>query len=129
MNLDKNFLIFEFLSIGALSLFSFLAVSSWTDNRRREREAFYRAETIKKVAESQGGASTALEFLRQQDLIDQRKRTEGLKLGGLVTAGIGVALMIFLHAEAARSEYLVGLLPVIVGLSCLIYTYLLAPKG
>ena len=128
MNLDKNLLIFGFLSIGALSLFSFLAVSSWTDSRRREREAFYRAETMKKVAESQGGEGAALEFLRQQDVIDQRKRREGLTLGGLVTAGVGIGLMIFLRAEVNGSEYLLGLIPAIVGLVLLIYVFVLAPK-
>ncbi len=119
---------FEFLSVGTLMFFTFLAVHSWSDSRRREREAFYRAETIRKVADSQGGALNALEFLREQDLLDQRKRREGLKLSGLVITAVGVGLMIFLHALAHGSEYLLGLIPIAVGAAFLIYVYLLAPK-
>jgi hypothetical protein len=41
---------------GLLGLFSFLAVHSWSSERRREREALYRSEAIKKIAEM--GADT-----------------------------------------------------------------------
>lgn len=109
-------------------MFSFLTISSFVDARRREREAFYRAETIKKVADSQGGAINVVEFLREQELMDQRKRREGLKLGGLVTAAVGVGLMVFFHAVVGGSEYLLGLIPFIVGAVLLVYVYLLAPR-
>ena len=80
------------------------------------------------MAESAGGAGAVLEFLRQQDVIDQRKRREGLTLGGLVTAAVGLGLMIFLHAEANGSEYLLGSIPFIVGVALLSYVFMLAPK-
>jgi len=58
----------EFLTwiVGFVSFFSFLAVVSWVRARLRERQAFYKSETIKKIAESQGGSS-ALEYLRDGD--------------------------------------------------------------
>jgi hypothetical protein len=40
--------------VGLLSLFSYLAVASWSKERRLEREALYRSEAIKKMAEMQG---------------------------------------------------------------------------
>ena len=40
--------------VGFLSVFSWLAVSSWSKQRRLEREALYRGEAIKKIAEMQG---------------------------------------------------------------------------
>ena len=40
--------------VGSIALFSFLAVASWSDARRKEREAYYRSETLKKIAESSG---------------------------------------------------------------------------
>lgn len=40
--------------ICAIALFSYLGVRAWAEAQRREREAYYRAEAIKKVAEMQG---------------------------------------------------------------------------
>jgi hypothetical protein len=127
---NQLFPMFMFLSIGAVALFSFIAVASWSDARRREREAYYRSETLKKIAESQGaGGAVALEFLREEDKSVSRRRREGIKLGGLITAAVGIAFMVFLRAEE-RSEpaYLIGLVPLLIGISLLVYAYLLAPK-
>ena len=122
--------IFAFLSIGAIALFSFIAVASWSDARRREREAYYRSETLKKIAETQGGGgNAALEFLREEERKATRRRREGMKLGGLITMAVGASLMVFLWAEE-RSEpaYLVGLIPLLVGAALLGYVYFLAAK-
>lgn len=37
-----------YLAVAAFSFFAFLAVASWSNARRREREAFYRSKTLKK---------------------------------------------------------------------------------
>ena len=37
--------------VGSIALFSFLAVAAWSDARRKEREAYYTSETLKKIAE------------------------------------------------------------------------------
>jgi hypothetical protein len=45
-------------------------VATWASERRKEREAYYRSETIKKVAELQGtGSQSALEVLREEERI------------------------------------------------------------
>ena len=49
-----------FLSVGAIALFSFISVATWSDNRRREREAFYKSEALKKLAESPSGDALAV---------------------------------------------------------------------
>ncbi len=119
-----------FLSVLFFSLFSFLAVASWADARRREREAYYRSETLKKAAESQApGAAAVLELVREQDKTQMRRMREGLKLGGLVTSATGIALMAMLRGLApGQGTYLVGLIPLLVGLAMLLYVYVLAPK-
>jgi hypothetical protein len=127
---NQLFPMFMFLSVGAIALFSFIAVASWSDARRREREAYYRSETLKKIAESQGaGGTVALEFLREEDKSASRRRREGVKLGGLITSAVGIGFMVFLKAEE-RSEpaYLIGLVPLLIGISLLVYVYILAPK-
>jgi hypothetical protein len=116
--------------IGSIALFSFLAVTTWADARRREREAYYRSETLKKIAESSGEAArSAMELLREQEKNAVKRRLEGLKLGGLVTAAVGIGVMALLrglvHDDPA---YLAGLIPLLIGLALLLYTFMLAPK-
>ena len=50
----------------AAAICAYLAVKAWVNGNRREREAFYRAEAIKKVAEMRGAtAEPVLEVLRE----------------------------------------------------------------
>lgn len=117
--------------VGSIALFSFLAVGAWSDARRREREAYYTSETLKKIAESSGeGAKAALEMLREQEHNIARRRLDGQRLGGLITLAVGIGLMVFLKA-LVRDEpgvYLVGLIPLLIGAALLAYSYILAPE-
>jgi len=126
---DATYL-FLFLSVASVALFSFVAVASWADARRREREAYYKSETLKKIAEAQGaGASSAIEFLREETKHAAQRRREGLKLGGLVTMAVGIGVLIFLRAIANDEPvFFVGLIPLLIGVALLTYSYFLAPK-
>jgi Domain of unknown function (DUF6249) len=132
MNMSQILPIFLFLSVASVDLFSFVAVAVWSSERRREREAYYRSETLRKIAETQGaGGSSAIEFLREEERNAVRRRQEGLKLGGLITVAVGVGMMVFIAAVDCRGTepaYLVGLIPLLIGVALLSYTYLLAPK-
>src|SRR5208337_2744673 len=84
--------------VGSIALFSFLSVAAWSDARRKEREEYYRNDTLKKIAESSGeGAKAAIELLREQNRSVTKRRLEGMKLGGLITAVVGVGVMALLH--------------------------------
>lgn len=51
--------------IVAIAFFSYLGVNAWASARQREREAYYRSEAIKKLAEMQGSVTEpVLELLR-----------------------------------------------------------------
>ena len=118
-----------FLSIGAVSLFVvFIPLTSWIDSQRREREAFYKAETMRRLAESSGeGAKAAIELLREQSRMDRNKKREGLKIGGVINIGVGVALMIFLRALVGdKPVFLCGLIPALIGVAMLVYVFFLA---
>jgi hypothetical protein len=118
-----------FLSIGAISLFGiFLPLSTWVEARRKEREAFYKAETLRRMAESSSeGAKAAIELMQEQNRIEQLKRREGMKVGGLVNICLGVALVVFLRAlMGPNSPYLCGLIPVAIGVALLGYVLFLA---
>jgi len=53
-------------AVSALAFFSFMAIAAWTDARRKEREALYKSEAIRKIAEIQGTPSEpVLAMLRE----------------------------------------------------------------
>jgi hypothetical protein len=116
--------------VGSIALFSFLGVAAWAGARQKEREAYYKSETLKKLAEGSGeGAKTALELMREEEKNFVKRRNEGLKIGGLVTAATGIGLMVFLRG-IVRDEpvYLVGLMVLLIGAALLAYPLFLAPK-
>jgi hypothetical protein len=118
--------------ISIVAVFGWLAVHEWGEARRKEREAFYRSETLRRYSES-NQPDMLTRFLaeekaaRHERTVQQR---ETLRLAGLVTmmAGIGVGVMVAGIAPQER-YYLFGLLPVLVGMALLIYVYLLAPQA
>ena len=116
--------------VGSIALFSFLSVAVWSDTRRKEREVYYKNETLKKIAESSGeGAQAAIELLREQNRTVTKRRLEGMKLGGLITAVVGIGVMALLRGLVNDAPvYLAGLIPLLIGLALLTYTFLLAPK-
>ncbi len=131
-NDNPDFGMWVFLSVGAVALFViFLPAVNWIDARRKEREAFYKAETLRRITESSSeGAKAAVEMLREQNRLERIKKREGVKVGGLINIGVGIALIIFLRvligAHEENSPYLVGLIPGFIGIAMLIYVYFLA---
>jgi hypothetical protein len=116
-----------FLAVAASGMWAFIAVVSWAGIRRKEREAYYRHETMKKISEMPGENGLAL--LREDERSAMRRQRENIKLGGLITAAAGIGLMIFLRAvDSNRPVYLAGLIALLVGLALLSYSYILAPK-
>lgn len=119
-----------FLAIGAIVFFGvFLPGMNWIDSQRKEREAFYRAETIRRVAEASGeGAKAAMELLREQDRQNRIKKMEGFKIGGLINLFIGIALVIFMWVmlHGAHGPALAGLIPAAIGVAMLVYAFFMA---
>jgi hypothetical protein len=119
-----------FLIVGAVALFSFLAVATWSDNRRREREAYYKNETIRKAMEMPGATpATVQEFVREQQALADGRRREGLKLGGLVTVAVGVGIVVFLIGKPGPRIFTLGAIPLFIGIALLGYAYFMSPRG
>jgi uncharacterized membrane protein YeaQ/YmgE (transglycosylase-associated protein family) len=116
--------------VGTISTFGFFAIASWVNARRREREAFYRSEVLKKIAEAGSEASgAALEMFREQQRSSDRNRLETQRLSGLILTAIGIGVMALLRGVATNeSAWLSGLIPALVGAVLLIYSYGLAPR-
>ena len=120
-----------FLAVGAIALFGiFLPTATWMDHRRKEREAFYRAETFRRIAESSTESSNAaVHLLHEEERMKALKTMEGLKIGGVINIGVGLGLVIFLRAMLGpyNSAYLCGLIPGFIGVAMIVYVYFMAP--
>ena len=116
--------------VGTIATFGFFAIASWASARRREREAFYRSEVLKKLADSgPDGSSAALEMFREQQRAAVRNRLEIQRLAGLILTAVGLGLMPLLKGVAGhKSAWLSGLIPALIGAVLLIYSYGLAPR-
>lgn len=123
-----GFGLWAFLSVGAIALFGiFLPITTWLDHRRKEREAFYKAETLRRVSEASGDAAKAsIDFLREQNRIVRFQTIEGLKIGGLIMTGVGIGVTVLLWFVAGRDVAACGLVPFLIGIAMLVYVYYLA---
>ena len=118
-------MVFVFLAVGAVALFSMISVATWSGARQKEREAYYKNDMIKKVAESQQpGANAALELMREEFRLNALRAKQGLKIAGLILFGIGIGLFIFLHALISDAPiYLVGVLVLLIGVALFASSY------
>jgi hypothetical protein len=120
---------FGWTSAGAVALFAWLAVDSWVNARRKEREAFYRSEAIRRIAESGGGPDGAIKFIREEERISRLKARERLKLVGLISTGGGIGFGFFMFMIALKYPvWSFAIIPVLVGIAMLSYVYVLALK-
>jgi len=108
------------VTVVGTAVFAFISVVVWLEARTKEREALYRSETVNKIAES-GNSDAALEFLREVERADAARARAKARIGGLITTAVGIALMIFMHQlTSGTAIYLVGLIPLLVGVALLI---------
>ncbi len=128
----RFFILVLYLTVVGVVLHSLIALARWANVSRRAKEAYYKNETLRKIAESQGaGSSSVIEFLREEEKKAARRRIEGQKLGGLIAIAVGIGMMVFIRAVDSRDPqpaYLVGLIPLLIGVALLGYAYVLAPK-
>jgi hypothetical protein len=127
---------FLFLSVLMVSVFSFISIAVWSEARRKEREAYYKAESLRRVAEMPGdGAKYVVEMMKEDERIRQvqqfsneMKKLEGMKIGGLVNIAVGVGLFLLIFfTSAQKGAAFVGFIPGLIGVALLVYAMILAP--
>jgi hypothetical protein len=114
--------------VAIMSPFVFVIFVVWFGTRQKERQAFYKAETLRRITESSGeGAKAAIDLLKEEERQTRIKTREGMKIGGLVCVAVGIALVIFLRVLIRdESVYLCGLIPGFVGVALLVYVFFMA---
>ena len=114
------------------AVFIYIAVATWSDNRLKEREAFYRHETYRKMLEQSGQGASAVEALMDREEAQRlQRKIDGLRLGGLITtaAGLGIALFLYVLDPDVAPVWVVGLIPILIGLVLTLYGFLAAPRA
>jgi len=85
---------------------------------------------MRKMLESGQSTQPVIDLMREEERAEERKRIEGMKLGGLITTVVGVGLLAFLYYfPPTRRLFLLGLIPLLVGLVLALYGYLAAPRA
>jgi hypothetical protein len=116
--------------VAIVSPFVMIIFAVWFDTRKKEREAYYKAETLRRITEASGeGARVAIDLMREEERLKRNKAREGMKIGGLVciAAGIGLTILLLtLEGVHPGSPYMAGLIPVLVGVALLVYVNFMA---
>ncbi len=112
------------------ALFTFLGVNSWAAQRRKEREAYYRYEFRKKLVEV-GEMNTAQmqEIMRFEVATALLRQRQGMIAGGLITTAVGAGLMLGLRFIDDIAIWMVGYIPLLMGVAMLAYGFLFAHKS
>jgi len=108
------------IAVTSTAFFTFISFIIWFEGRRKEREAHYRDEMARKIADA-GESGPILEFVQANARADAMQVRLKARVGGLITFAVGVGLMIFLQQLVPTAAvYLVGLIPVFIGVVLLI---------
>ena len=106
--------------VGMASTFTFLSIFWWALQRRREREAYYRYTLARQMLEQKTVPdTTVLDWVREMETAEQKRRRDGTLLGALVTFLAGGASLIPFALE--REESIPSFLCVGVGLALFVY--------
>jgi len=91
--------------VATIGLFTWLAVLGWSRERRREREAFYRHETARKMIEAGRLDHAQFEaFLAEEAARPAAARRTSLAIAGVVLFLAGVGLRLFLEELSNGAE-------------------------
>ena len=82
-----------------ICVFGMISVVVWAENRRKERESFHQHQTYQKMLDSGSSADTLVAFIQDQEdrqrRDQEREKIRGLRMGGVITTAVGVALTAF----------------------------------
>ncbi len=117
-----------FLAATVVASLTFVSIVVWAENRRKERQEYYRFEFRKRLVEAGKMDAASLASLMQYE--HELKLEQGrhkLLVAGFVIFGTGVGLCIGLQF-IGNSVWMVGLIPGSIGLCLLAYGFLVAAK-
>jgi hypothetical protein len=112
---------------GTIALFAFLAVNSWADARRKERESYYRYEFRNQLVDAgKMDVTDVRELMQYEQELEMNRMRQANLIGGFVLIGVGVGL-IFGLSWIAEGIWMVGYIPLFIGIMLMIYALFVAP--
>ena len=115
--------------VAIIAVFSWMAVVTYMENRRKERESYYRYEFRSKLVEAgKLDAEQLLELTLREEISQLQRRREGLKLAGIVLVAVGVGMIVGLGPLTDWEVASLGLIPLALGVSILGYALFFAAK-
>ena len=112
--------------LGTVAMFAFFTVGGWVKQRRLEREALYRAETERQLAERGQLTAADVAASREREIREHwLQRRERIKMSGVVLLALGAGMLIALRNEDEATD--AGWIPLTIGLGALIYAYRFYP--
>jgi len=108
--------------VGAIALFSFLAIATQAEERRKGEEARAKYEFLKKMTESQGfDVQKYMQYQEAELTLKERQTVEKRMLSGLILVAVGFGMSIFLYFVAGNvGVWTVGAIPIAIGAALII---------
>lgn len=108
--------------VGAIALFSFLAIATQAEERRKAEEAKAKYEFLKKMTENQGfDVQKYMQYQEAELALQQRQSVEKRMLSGLILVAVGLGTSIFLYFVAGHmGVWTVGIIPLAIGAALII---------
>ena len=104
---------------------AFVSVVIWLENRRKEREAHYRNEMAQRIAEARDPAPL-LAYVQEIERVEAARTRTKARVAGMITLAVGIAMtLLFRQAAPGTATYLVGLIPLLVGVALLFLSELI----
>jgi Cu/Ag efflux pump CusA len=108
--------------VGAIALFSFLAVASQAEERRKAEEAKAKYEFLKKMTESQGfDVQKYMQYQEAELSLKEKQTVEKRMLSGLILVAVGLGISVFLYFVAGHmGVWTVGIIPLAIGAALIV---------
>ena len=124
-----NAMFWLFLAAVTVASLAFVSVVVWAENRLKERQAFYRFEFRKRLAEAgKMDAASVASLMKYEHEIRLSQGRHKLLVTAFVFLGIGVGACVGLQFLGG-SIWTLGFIPVSIGLCLLIYGLVFAAKA
>ncbi len=117
-----------FLAAVIVASLTFVTIVVWAENRRKERKEYYRFEFRKRLVEAgKMDATSFASLMRYEHELGLQQGRQKLLVGAFVLLGTGVGTCIGLQF-IGNSIWMVGFIPLSIGLCLLAYGFLIAAK-
>ena len=115
-----------FLAATVVATMTFISILVWSENRLKDRREFYRFEFRKRLVEAgKLDADSVAALMRYEHELGLRQTRQKLLVAGLIILGVGVGTCFGL-GFISKEIWMLGYIPVAVGVSMLIGYFLVA---